>query len=224
MLVREAAWIGSALLRSGLTSGDRLLNVGSSTQAFRTAEQPWVDAEVFAPLRARGVEVVHLDLKPDDGVDLIGDLSDPAFRDGLGSDWDAVLCSNLLEHLEDRQPLMAALPRVLRPGGALVVTVPCRFPRHADPIDSMYRPQPGELVADLVQGVGNVSVDVAEAVEVLDSRHWTYWARYTHLRGRRPLVGLAGLSLRALRNGERRAELRTLPSRTSATCVLARRS
>jgi hypothetical protein len=68
-----------------------------------------------------------------------------------------------------------------------------------------------------------VPVETLQAVEITDSRHWRYWAHYTRLRGRAPLLGLAGLVVRSLQEREARTELRTLPGRTSATCVLARR-
>jgi SAM-dependent methyltransferase len=221
VLHREAAWMGRAILSTGLGEGARVLNVGSSTGAFRTVEQPWVDRDVFAPLRSRGAHVVHLDLKAAEGVDVVGDLLDPAFRAELQGDWDVVVCSNLLEHLEDRTPLLRVLPEMVRPGGWLVVTVPCRFPRHADPIDTMYRPSPDELLADLTAHSA-IRLTPVEAHEVLDARHWTYWAHYTRLRGRSPVLGLAGLAARSVRSAGHRAELAGLPTRTSATCVLAR--
>jgi SAM-dependent methyltransferase len=224
MLVREATWMGQAILRTGLVAGARVLNVGSSTGRFRTVEQPWVDTKVFEPLRDLGVDVVHLDLKPAEGVDLIGDLLDPAFRDGLKGGWDVAICSNLLEHLEDRASLLEVLPVLVKPGGWLVVTVPCRFPFHPDPIDTMYRPDPGELVRDLQAHAGEVHLELTEAMEVADNRYWTYWAHYARLRGRAPLIGLAGLLARSPVDVHKRAELCTLSARTSATCVMARRS
>jgi SAM-dependent methyltransferase len=211
--------MGRAILATGVSEGCRVLNVGSSTGAFRAREQPWVDAEVFGPLRARGIEVVHLDLKVAAGVDLVGDVLDPTFRAGLEGGWDVVISSNLLEHLADRTPFLTVLPQLTRPGGWLVVTVPRRFPRHPDPIDTMYRPSPDQLVGDMRASAAQ-TLRVVEAVEVADARHWTYWAHYTRLRGRAPLTGLAGLLARSWTRSERRAELASLPVRTSATCVL----
>lgn len=49
--------------------------------------------------------------------------------------YDAVVMSNLLEHLYDHARAVAEAFRVLRPGGRLVVTVPFLFRIHAAPCD-----------------------------------------------------------------------------------------
>ena len=59
----------------------------------------------------------------------------------------SVLCCNLLEHVTDRPALAASLQDLVAPGSVAVLSVPFRFPYHADPIDTMYRPRPGELAA-----------------------------------------------------------------------------
>ncbi len=59
-----------------------LLNIGSSTLEFRTQIQPYIEQNIFGPLRARNSDgVYHLDIKSAPGVDLVGDLLDPAFLD-----------------------------------------------------------------------------------------------------------------------------------------------
>jgi len=55
------------------------------------------------------------------GVDVAADITALPFRD---ASFDAVLCSHVLEHVEDDRTAMAELARVLRPGGWLVVLVP----------------------------------------------------------------------------------------------------
>ena len=57
-----------------------LLNLGSSTREFREQAKPHIERELFAPLRAAGVSTFHSDLKQEDGVDLAGDIMDPAVR------------------------------------------------------------------------------------------------------------------------------------------------
>jgi hypothetical protein len=37
--------------------------------------------------------------------------------------------------------------RLVAPGGVIVVTVPRSYPRHGDPIDTLYRPTPHEAAA-----------------------------------------------------------------------------
>jgi hypothetical protein len=73
--VETAAWTRAALEEIGLPPGCRALDIGSSTSHYRTVEQPHIEAHVMAPLRARGVEIVHLDAKRAPGVDVVCDLN-----------------------------------------------------------------------------------------------------------------------------------------------------
>jgi SAM-dependent methyltransferase len=77
-------------------------------------------AQVRATFGAMG-EAGELDLE----VTRIGALQADAlalpFADGT---FDRVLCSEVLEHIEDDEGAMAELARVLRPGGTMAITVP----------------------------------------------------------------------------------------------------
>ena len=68
MMRREARWLGGLLGEYGHDLG-QVLSVGSGTKDFRSVAQPWIEAEVFAPLSVRGVRVLHHELFPGDGVD-----------------------------------------------------------------------------------------------------------------------------------------------------------
>jgi hypothetical protein len=125
-----------------------LLNLGSSTRAFREQAKPHIERELFAPLRAAGVTVFHSDLKQGDGVDLAGDILDPAVRADLEArGFRSLLIANMLEHVRDRAAVAAACEEIVGPGGLILATVPSSFPYHADPIDTGYRPTPPELAA-----------------------------------------------------------------------------
>ena len=91
---------------------------------------------------------MHCDLKPADGVDVVGDVFDPQVLARM-ADHDAglLLCCNILEHLSDPQPFARACAGLVRPGGHVVVSVPLSFPYHRDPIDTMLRPAPEEIAA-----------------------------------------------------------------------------
>jgi hypothetical protein len=146
MFEAEAIRLREILLAQGEISP--LLNLGSSTRAFREEAKPHVDRELFAPLRAAGVEIVHSDLKQADGVDLAGDIMDPAVRAALkGRGFRALLVANMLEHVADRAAVTAACEEIVGPGGLILATVPSSFPYHADPIDTGYRPRPEALAA-----------------------------------------------------------------------------
>ncbi len=150
MLPNEADWLGA---RMAVLPRERLfplVNLGSSTAAFRERDQPWIHASLFAAPKAAGEVVVHVDLKADDGVDLVGDLADPEVLAAIRARAPrSVLCSNLLEHIE-RDELPAYCDRVaglVGPGGYLLMSVPRAFPYHPDPIDTLLRPSVPDLIA-----------------------------------------------------------------------------
>ncbi|HMP58068.1 MAG TPA: hypothetical protein PKD86_01835 [Gemmatales bacterium] len=152
MLISEARWYGRWLRKFPAADLYPQLNLGSQTLHFRTHVQPWIERYLFAPARQRGGAVVHTDLQPAPGVDLVGDLTDPAFHAVLKArQFRSVVCSNLLEHVTQPKLIARVATEVVVPGGLLFVSVPYLFPYHADPIDTMFRPSPEEL-ANLFPG------------------------------------------------------------------------
>ena len=148
MMLQESFWFQEKILQR-LSVDDCILNIGSSTQHFREVVQPHIHDNLFMPLRKLGAKVVHIDLKPDIGVDLVGDVTDPQFvadLKRLGPT--AAICSNLLEHLLDRRAFCTAIVEVLQPGGLIFVSCPYAYPYHADPIDTMFRPDAAQLAAE----------------------------------------------------------------------------
>ena len=148
MRTQEAAWIGERLRSLG--NARVVLNLGSGTRHFRVVSKPYIDREIFEPLARRGARIVHADLKAGEGIDISGDVFDPAVQSRLRAlRADAILACNILEHLprDVRGRFGEVLDSLLAPGGALVITVPYSYPYHADPIDTLYRPSPQELCA-----------------------------------------------------------------------------
>jgi hypothetical protein len=147
MLIREAKWFATRMAALPDDALFPMLNLGSQTGEFRKTEQPWLERYIFEPLERRG-EVVHTDLQTGEGIELSGDLSDPAFRERLRSlRFQSIVCSNLLEHVANRDEFVRYITPILPVGGLLFVSVPNRFPYHPDPIDTLYRPTPAELAA-----------------------------------------------------------------------------
>jgi hypothetical protein len=146
MFEAEARWLRCALDAFPPERLSPLLNLGSSSVEVRESVQPWIEDQVFFPLRARKVEVVHVDMRDLPGVDVKADLTDSfdvgrlrALRPR------ALLCCNLLEHVIQPDRLARHCLDLVAPGGLLFVTVPFSYPYHRDPIDTMYRPNPSEL-------------------------------------------------------------------------------
>ena len=138
MFEAEAIRIRDILLAHGAVSP--LLNLGSSTGEFRRTAKPHIQRELFGPLAAAGVAVVHSDLKQADGVDLAGDILDPAvLRDLKARGFRCVLCANLLEHVRDRARGRGGVRGDRRPGradprhGAVELPLSCRSDRYRLP-------------------------------------------------------------------------------------------
>ena len=145
MLIEESEWIGKEILKIA-KAGDKLLNIGSSSVKFRTKIQPHIEINIFKPLRKNNIEVIHTDIVKEDGVDIVGDLTNQEFINELKEmKYDLILCSNLLEHLEERQPVVDAIFQILSKDSKAIISVPYNYPYHLDPIDTMYRPNPDEL-------------------------------------------------------------------------------
>jgi SAM-dependent methyltransferase len=140
--VRTGEWIRGLSLPAGAVC----LNIGSSTEEYRTLGRPHMDRFIFAPLRGAGVRVLHCDLKAEPGVDLVGDVLDKDFQRSLGHlGAQLLICSNLLEHLADPLAFARACGGLLSPSGHALFTVPSSYPYHPDPIDTLYRPTPQQL-------------------------------------------------------------------------------
>ncbi len=163
MLRKEALWLSEIISKLEPEHLFPMLNLGSSNQYFREQEQPWIDQLLFRPAVNQGHKIIHTDLKSDAGVDLVGDLNDPHFVDLLKEQQvKSVLCSNLLEHVNNRNELCQIINSLIPSGGYLLVTVPRDFPLHLDPIDTLFRPDISELKAlflDLILVESTIVVD-----------------------------------------------------------------
>lgn len=163
MLKEEAVWIGRQLRQFNPDALSPMCNLGSSTLHFRTAVQPYIDKELFAPAREAGLEVIHVDLKAASGVDIVGDYLDSALVAKLRKrEFRSVMCCNLLEHVKDRQKLVDLVTSLVQPGGIIIVSVPNFFPYHEDPIDTLFRPDLDE-VKDLFKDLTVVAAKVVRA-------------------------------------------------------------
>jgi hypothetical protein len=103
MLVSEAKAIGNILSREVFNKKDSvILNIGSSTKYFRESSQPWVERYIFRPLRFLSCQVVNIDIKLDEGVDFVADITKELDLNKLKAfNADIIMASNLLEHVED---------------------------------------------------------------------------------------------------------------------------
>jgi hypothetical protein len=172
MMRCDAEWLGRVL--AGLSNEELspLINLGASTRHFREVEQPYIHELVFAPLEARGVRVVHSDLKAADGVDVVGNVFNDSDFDRLRAVAPrAVICTHMFEHVRDRAELSRRLLALLPEAGLFFVTVPSSYHEHNDPIDTMFRPTPDELAA-LFEGQ-----EIIQRTELIGETYWAHVAR-----------------------------------------------
>ncbi len=165
MLIEESLWIQKTILGFPVSEMSPLLNIGSSTAEFRQNIQPYIHENIFAPIEKVGGQVSHLDIKADEGVDIVGDLTEAGFQQKLIQDYhfSCFLCSNLLEHIEDknRAQLCQIIEKIMPQGSYLIVTVPHMYPYHKDPIDTMFRPDIQALAA-LFPSLSFVAGDIVQ--------------------------------------------------------------
>ena len=86
------------------------------------------EGDCFTPLAARvppGIDCARIRFETGDAT---------ALRDDLGT-FDAVLAANLLCRLADPRRCLERLPRLVRPGGQLVLTTPCTWSEEFTPRD-----------------------------------------------------------------------------------------
>ncbi|HJY50581.1 MAG TPA: hypothetical protein VJ349_18390, partial [Stellaceae bacterium] len=118
MFEAEARWLRRALDAFPPERLSPVLNLGSSSAVVRKAVQPWIEAEVFCPLRSRGVETFHVDMRELPGVDIRADLTVAADVRRLGAVGPkALLCCNLLEHVAEPGRLAQHCLDLLPSGG-----------------------------------------------------------------------------------------------------------
>ena len=100
--------------------GGRLLDAGCGNKPYAPWYEPLVDSSYA------------LDAAPLDGVDVVGYADRLPFA---GETFDTVLCTEVLEHVQDAERAASELFRVTKPGGTVLVTVPYLYPTHEPPYD-----------------------------------------------------------------------------------------
>lgn len=106
------------LVAAYTASGDLILDAGCGT-GLNLRNLP--EGSVGLDLNPRNVELVDRRLPLHRVV--LGDVEAMPFRD---HEFDAVVCTEVLEHVPDPAGALAEIRRVLRPGGVLIGSVPAR--------------------------------------------------------------------------------------------------
>jgi SAM-dependent methyltransferase len=112
--------VGTWLADNASLISGTLLDLGAGNQPFRV----W-----YQPLARRSVAV---DVASAPGLDVLSLAAPLPFTD---NSFDSVLCTSVLEHVDNAEHAVAEIARILRPGGALLITVPFLYPTHEPPYD-----------------------------------------------------------------------------------------
>ena len=129
MLIEEAKWIGEELKKI-CKPNHKLLNIGSSNLKHRNLVQPHMNEYIFKPLYLKNVKIVHTDIKADEGVDLVGELTDQKFINELYKEtFECLMCTNLLSILH-KDIIINTIDKILKKGAYCLITVPYNYPYH----------------------------------------------------------------------------------------------
>jgi ubiquinone/menaquinone biosynthesis C-methylase UbiE len=123
-------------------SSGRILDIGSGTAPV----SPDLTRTVLADVSAEAMKNVE------GMATVVTSITQMSFE---AASFDCILCSEVLEHIQDDEKAVAELRRVLKPGGVLVVTVPFqkRFWAEDDEyVGHVRRYDPGELEQKLQSG------------------------------------------------------------------------
>jgi SAM-dependent methyltransferase len=113
-----------AAFAESLPPGSKVLDAGAGSAPYRP---------LFSHCEYRTHDWAASVYQIPGGPDIQGDLVDGlAVQDGV---FDAILCTEVLEHVADPVLAIKELRRLLRAGGALAVTVPFVYPLHEEPHD-----------------------------------------------------------------------------------------
>jgi SAM-dependent methyltransferase len=145
MLINEAKWIGEAIRTLPLEGGSVFLNFGSQSEEYNK-KNIHIEKYLLKPIRENH-SIKNLDLKPGKGIDFAGDLYEDVFFGELKKqNFDCILLCNVLEHVEQIEPLCRRLSDLLDKNGIIIFSGPYHYPIHYDPIDNGFRPTIDEVV------------------------------------------------------------------------------
>jgi len=176
MTIEESIWIKKKLSKLDLPSGSFVLDVGSSTREFRQL-QSHIEENVFSPLRERGFKIIYMDKKSGDGIDIVVDIEDSDILQKIEREFKLVLCTNVLEHVNNVEKAMRNIISLVSKGGYLLVTVPYKYPRHDDPIDNLYRAS-DEKLQKLIAKYTNFIVISSEILDIRNRRYYVDKSKY----------------------------------------------
>lgn len=115
--------------------------VGKSAKKFITEFKPdSVTLNFGSGVKNLGKNIINIDFYPFDGVDIVADISSLPIKDASA---DCVVCEYVLEHVPNPGEIINEIERVLKPGGAVYISVPFVASFHSSPYDYYRWSKPG---------------------------------------------------------------------------------
>lgn len=105
-------------------AGGRVLEIGSGRQDLGT------NAYSMKDTFPTSCDFIQSDVNPEFGHRIV-DITTMEIKE----EFDTILCLSVLEHVENFWDAIPRLHQALRPGGLLIISVPCNFPYHDEPRD-----------------------------------------------------------------------------------------
>jgi ubiquinone/menaquinone biosynthesis C-methylase UbiE len=125
----RAAWLEAALKK--IPAGSRLLDAGAGECQFRKyCGHLAYTSQDFAQYTGSGSTGLQTGTWDNSQIDIVSDITAIPVPD---ASFDAVMCTEVFEHIPDPVPAIAELHRVLRPGGTLILTSPFASLTHFAP-------------------------------------------------------------------------------------------
>ncbi len=190
MHINECNWIYQNLKKFEIQNINPILDIGGSTEFYRSKHQPWLESYFYTKLKNRGLEISVADIKNEQGVDFSGDVFDDRFIKKLKNlNFKCVFCCNFLEHVNEPKDLIDRCLEIIPIGGILVITVPHSYPYHRDPIDTLFRPDVSTL-SKLISSNEIVNSEIISTGSYRDHIRKAPWKILRHIRILFPFLGL----------------------------------
>jgi hypothetical protein len=197
MFIEEAVWLNKTL--SALQpseKNDLVANLGSSGHHYRTVVQPHIHNYIIDLLNKKNWRIMNIDIKKEEGVDLVADISDSAFGKEYENLFSLTICTNMLEHVECIPDVITRLLSVTKKNGYILITVPYKYQLHYDPIDNGFRPKPRQIASLFKKGTVDVlnshiiNIEEKKYYPVKKSKFplWGYRERIKYFMGKRHKV------------------------------------
>lgn len=128
--VREHNWLNHELIVTFLSESAKryahgiLVDIGCGQKPYEPVFAPYVSQHIGLDLCGSAQGTPNLDI--------IGSAYDTGLRDATCG---IILCSEVLEHLEEPRVAIREMNRILKPRGCVILTVPFFWPVHEEPRD-----------------------------------------------------------------------------------------